>query len=66
MEILSKLQSLVGKKSSKNDDALAEKLEIAKAAKIKSRSHIFVLKALEGVKKLELDGGEFICSSPDF
>jgi hypothetical protein len=66
MKILSKIRSLAGKKSSKGEQALAEKLEIAKAAKIKSRSHIFVLKALEGVKKLELDGGEFICSSPDF
>jgi len=66
MEILSKLQSLVGKKSSKNDDALAEKLEIAEATKKKSSSRFFALQALEVLKKLELDGGTFICSSPDF
>lgn len=66
MKILSKLQSLVGKKSSKDEHALAEKLEIAKATKKKSISHFFVLQALEVLKKLELDGGIFICSSPDF
>ncbi len=66
MKILSKLQSLVSKKSSKDEDALAEKLEIAKAKKKKSISHFFVLQALEVLKKLELDGGIFICSSPDF
>ena len=66
MKILSNLQSLVGKKSSKDEHALAEKLEIAKARKKKSISHFFVLQALEVLKKLELDGGTFICSSPDF
>ena len=66
MKILSKLQSLVGKKSSKDEHALAEKLEIAKATKKKSISHYFVLQALEVLKKLEFDGGIFICSSPDF
>ena len=66
MEILSKLQSLVGKKSSKDEHALAEKLEIAKATKKKSISRFFVLQALQVLKKLELDGGTFICSSPDF
>ena len=66
MKILSKLQSLVGKKSSKDEHALAEKLEIAKATKKKSIPHFFVLQALEVLKKLELDGGIFICSSPDF
>ena len=66
MEILSKLQSLVGKKSSKNDDALAEKPEIDNATTKKSSSRFFALQALEVVKKLELDGGTFICSSPDF
>ena len=66
MKILSKLQSLVGKKSSKDEHALAEKLEIAKATKKKSISDFFVLQALEELKKLELDGGTFICSSPDF
>ncbi|MDH3218749.1 MAG: hypothetical protein OEO19_04370 [Gammaproteobacteria bacterium] len=66
MKILSKLQSLAGKKSSKDEHALAEKLEIAEATKKKSISHFFVLQALEVLKKLELDGGTFICSSPDF
>jgi len=66
MKILSKLQSLVGKKSSKDENALAEKLEIAKAAKKKLISNFFVLQALEVLKKLEFDGGIFICSSPDF
>lgn len=66
MKILSKLQSLVGKKSSKDEHALAEKLEIAKATKKKTISHFFVLQALEVLKKLEFDGGIFICSSPDF
>jgi hypothetical protein len=66
LKILSKLQSLVGKKSSKDEHALAEKLEIAKATKKKSIPHLFVLQALEALKKLELDGGIFICSSPDF
>ena len=66
MEILSKLQSLMGKKSSRDDDALAEKLENARATKEKSGSRFFALQALEVLKKLELDGGTFICSSPDF
>ena len=66
MKILSKLQSLVGKKSSKDEHTLAEKLEIAKATKKKAISHFFVLQALEVLKKLEFDGGIFICSSPDF
>jgi len=66
MKILSKVQSLVGKKSSKVEHALDEKLEIAKARKKKSIAHYFVLQALEVLKKLELDGGTFICSSPDF
>ena len=66
MKILSKLQSLAGKKSSKDEHALAEKLEIAKATKKKTISHFFVLQALEVLKKLEFDGGIFICSSPDF
>ena len=66
MEILSKLQSLMGKKSSRDDDALAEKLENARATKEKSGSRFFALQALEVLKKLELDGGTFICASPDF
>ncbi len=66
MKILGKLQSLVGKKSSKDEHTLAEKLEIAKATKKKAISHFFVLQALEVLKKLEFDGGIFICSSPDF
>ncbi|KPJ88925.1 MAG: hypothetical protein AMJ53_16225 [Gammaproteobacteria bacterium SG8_11] len=66
MEILSKLQSLMGKKSSRDDDVLAEKLENARATKEKSGSRFFALQALEVLKKLELDGGTFICASPDF
>jgi len=66
MILLSKLQSLAGKKSSKDEHALAEKLEIAKATKKKTISNFFVLQALEVLKKLEFDGGIFICSSPDF
>jgi len=66
MKILSKLQSLVGKKSSTDEHALAEKLEIAKATKKKAISNFFVMQTLEVLKKLELDGGVFICSSPDF
>ena len=66
MITLSKLHSLVGKKSSKDEHALAEKLEIAKATKKKTISDFFVLQALEVLKKLEFDGGIFICSSPDF
>ena len=66
MKILSKLHSLAGKKSSKDEHALAEKLEIAKATKKKTISDFFVLQALEVLKKLEFDGGIFICSSPDF
>ncbi len=66
MKITSKLQSLLGKKSSKDEHALAEKLEIAKATKKKTISDYFVLQALEVLKKLEFDGGIFICSSPDF
>jgi len=66
MKMLGRLQSLVGKKLSKYQHALAEKQEIAEAIKKKSASRIFVLQALELLKKLELDGGTFICSSPDF
>ena len=66
MKILSKLQSLVDKKSSRDEQASAEKPEIAKATKKKPISHYFVLQALEALKKLELDGGTFICASPDF
>ena len=66
MKILSKLQSLVGKESSEDARVLAEELEIAKAKKNKSRAQYFVLQALEALKKLEFDGGSFICSSPDF
>ena len=66
MKILSKLHSLVGKKSSKDEHALAEKLETANAAKKKTISNFFVLQVLEALKKLEFAGGTFICSSPDF
>lgn len=66
MKMLSKLQRLVGEKLSKDKPALAEKPEVADEARMKSASHIFVLQALEAVRKLELDGGTFICASPDF
>ena len=66
MKITSKLRSLLGIKSSKDEHASAEKLEIAKTKKKKLKSHYFVLQTLEVLKKLELDGGIFICSSPDF
>ena len=66
MEILSKLQSFVGKRISKDEQALAEKPEINKATQKNKMPHFFVMQALEAVKKLELDGGTFICSSPDF
>lgn len=66
MEILSKLQSFVGKKISKDEQASAEEPEINKATQKSKKPHFFVMQALEAVKKLELDGGTFICSSPDF
>ena len=56
----------MGKPSSRDEDALAEELEIAETTRRNSKSHFFVLQTLESLKKLELDGGEFICSSPDF
>jgi hypothetical protein len=64
--MLSKLQSLVDKKLSKGEHALDEELKIAEDAKRKSKAHFFVLQALEALKTLELEGGKFICSSPDF
>lgn len=66
MKIFSKLQNLVGQKSSDDEHALAEELEIAKARKKKSISNFFVSQALEELKNLEFYGGTFICSSPDF
>ncbi len=45
---------------------MAEKPEIAKAKEKKPISHYFVLQALQTLNKLELDGGTFICASPDF
>ena len=55
----------MGKTSSKDEDALEEQ-ELAETTRIKSKSHYFVLQTLETLKKLELDGGTFICASPDY
>ena len=66
MKILSKLQGLVDKKSSKDKQASAEKPEIDKTTREKPKSHYFILQALETLERLKLEGGTFICSSPDF
>lgn len=66
MKLFSNLQSLVGKKSSEDDPPPSEKPEVAEATKQKPKSHYFVLQALQGLKKLQLDGGTLVCSSPDF
>jgi len=66
MKMLNRLQGLVGKKSSGDEDAPAAKPMVAEAAEKKKDSRLFVLRALQEVNKLEREGGTFVCASPDF
>jgi len=56
----------LGKNSSKGGHAIAEQPESAEATGKNSAPRLFVLQAQEALRKLELDGGTFVCSSPDF
>jgi len=66
MKMLNRLQGLVGKKSSEDENAPTAKPKIAEVTEKKPESRFFVMQALQAVNKLERDGGTFVCASPDF
>ena len=66
MKLIKRVQSLVGKKSSKDEQAPTGKTKVTGTPQKKPNSHYFVLQTLEALKNLEHGGGTFICSSPDF